>query len=58
MSFRGHPLPVLAAAATLTLRAATIPAVEVGTEVQFSPDITLTQTTASWFEQAGPLQSP
>ncbi|MEN9675099.1 MAG: hypothetical protein RIS76_995 [Verrucomicrobiota bacterium] len=30
------------------------PAVEVSMESQFSSDITLTQSTASWFDQAGP----
>jgi len=36
--------------------AATPPGVEIGTEVQFSPDITLTQSTVGWFDRAGPWE--
>jgi hypothetical protein len=43
----------LGVAASLTNHAATPPAVEIGTETQFSSDITLTQSTVGWFDRAG-----
>lgn len=51
---RYPPLPVaLITAIGFAARAATTPAVETGADVQFSPDITLTQSTVAWFDRAG-----
>lgn len=45
---------LLVTAASAPVRAVDPPAVEVSMESQFSSDITLTQSTASWFDRAGP----